>query len=101
MPVVRRIVANNFSHRKSASTVSIPLVLLSIISGVTNSAAGMQESPSVEARARAALEAMSRAYRALKTLDQETTYSASGTAMGRLVKSRLVVQRPNRLLLEV
>ncbi len=61
-----------------------------------SSAAGAQVDPS----ARAALDAIARAYRELKTLQQETSYSASGTNVS-LVSARLAFQKPNLLLLEV
>ncbi|MGC8666827.1 MAG: DUF2092 domain-containing protein [Chthonomonadales bacterium] len=54
----------------------------------------------VEPSARAALDAIVRAYRDIRTLQQDTVYAASGTALS-LLSSRLVLQKPNHLLLEV
>ena len=48
-------------------------------------------------KARATLDEMVKAYRSVRTLDQETSYSGAGA----IVKSHLVVQRPNKLLLEI
>ncbi len=46
--------------------------------------------------ARTVMDEAVRAYRALRTLDQETTYDG-----GPVIKAHLTVQRPNRLLFEV
>lgn len=62
---------------------------------------GARGQEAIEPQAKAALEAMVQAYRSLHSLEQDTTYSASGTMARSMVKSRLVIQRPNRLLLEV
>src|SRR5579872_3123629 len=56
--------------------------------------------PAIEPAAMHTLEAMARAYHDLHRLDQETTYSASEGAQGGLLRSRLLVDRPNRLLME-
>ena len=55
----------------------------------------------VEPGARRALAAASAAYHRLGALDQETTYSAEGGGMSRPLKSRLRLQRPNRIFLEI
>jgi len=55
--------------------------------------------PVFDPKAKGVLDAMVRAYRDLRTLDQETTYSED--APGGLARSRLVAQRPNKILLEV
>lgn len=71
---------------------------------VAGAAAALVLSPAVYAQvepaARDLLGAMVRAYRDLKSLQQETVYSSSGAPLS-LVSARLVFQKPNRLLLEV
>lgn len=63
------------------------------------SGARADDAPSIAPKVKTVLDAMVKAYRSLSALDQETTYSED--APGGIVKSRLVVQRPNKLLLEV
>jgi outer membrane lipoprotein-sorting protein len=62
--------------------------------------AGAQERAAIEPGAKKALEEMVRAYRRLRTLDQESVYTLSGIGGAPLIRSRLVFQRPNRLLIE-
>jgi len=68
---------------------------------VLGAAGPARASDTADPRARAVLEEMTKAYRRLRTLEQETTYQIKGSELGRLVKSRLVVQRPNKLFLEI
>lgn len=55
----------------------------------------------IEPRARQTLSDMVRAYRSLRSLDMQTTYTGDPGGFTKPVKSRLVMQRPNRLLYEV
>jgi hypothetical protein len=55
----------------------------------------------VEPQARAVLNDMVRAYRGVKTLEQESEYDSKGSSAARILKAKLIIQRPNRLLLEV
>src|SRR5688500_204442 len=54
-----------------------------------------------EPRAKAALEEMVKAYRRLKSLEQESVYDSRGSSAARILKTKLVFERPNRLLLEI
>lgn len=58
------------------------------------------DDPVIDPRAQAVLVEMTKAYTDLRTLEQETTWEPGGD-MGRMVRSRLVIQRPNRVLLEI
>ena len=55
----------------------------------------------IEPRAQAALDEMVRAYRRLKSLDQESVYDSRGSSAARIMKTRLLLEKPNRLLLEI
>lgn len=59
------------------------------------------DGPAIDPKAKAVLDQASRAYHGLRSLEQETVYNASGTGLGRLLRSKLTIQKPNRLLLEV
>ncbi len=59
-----------------------------------------QERAAIDPGAKKALDEMVRAYRRLRTLDQESVYTVSGMGSAPMVRSRLVFQRPNRLLIE-
>jgi outer membrane lipoprotein-sorting protein len=74
---------------------------LTALTVLLTTAKAFSQEPSVDTRAKGVLAEMVAAYRKLRTLDQESTYAASGSALGRLIKSRLVVQRPNKLFLEM
>src|SRR5438477_12029276 len=63
--------------------------------------AGADDTPSIDPKAKSILEQSTRAYRDLHSLQQETTYTATGTGLGRLLRAKLLVQRPNKLLLEL
>src|ERR1044071_2284776 len=55
------------------------------------------QQPVIEDKAKAVIESMTRAYHDLQSLEQETDYENAGT----LQKSKLLIQRPNRLLFEM
>jgi outer membrane lipoprotein-sorting protein len=76
---------------------SLLLIFLCIILAPAVSA---QETAAIDPGAKKALEEMVRAYRRLRTLDQESVYTLSGMGSAPMVRSRLVLQRPNRLLIE-
>jgi hypothetical protein len=55
----------------------------------------------IDPSARRVLDGMVRAYRDVRRLEQETAYHRDDPNSGGLVRSRLIVQRPNRLFLEI
>jgi outer membrane lipoprotein-sorting protein len=60
------------------------------------------ESPgNIDPAAKRVLDSMVKAYRDIRRLDQETTYHRSSDAASGLIRSRLAIQRPNRLFLEL
>ena len=75
----------------------VPVLALSFLSV----SAFVQNSASIDPKAKTILEQTVRAYHDLRSLEQETVYNASGTGLGRLLKSKLLVQKPNKLLLEL
>ena len=55
----------------------------------------------LEPRARGVLNDMVKAYRGVKSLEQESEYDSKGSSAARILRAKLIIQRPNRLLLEV
>jgi len=55
----------------------------------------------VEPRAQQTLSDMVRAYRSLRSLDMQTTYTGDPGGFTKPISSRLVMRRPNRLLYEI
>ncbi len=52
-------------------------------------------------RAKAVLEEMVKSYRRLKSLEQESVYDSRGSSAARILKTKLVFERPNRLVLDI
>lgn len=77
------------------------VVMVGLLLGTVAVPVWADDAPTVDPKAKAILEQTARAYRGLHSLEQETTYSSSGTGLGRLLRAKLLVQRPNKLLLEL
>jgi outer membrane lipoprotein-sorting protein len=75
------------------------LLLLTLVSAQAAFAQAKTDS-SVDPKARQALDAMARAYRSVGTFQQETVYAASDTSVSGAARTRLVLQKPNKLLVE-
>ena len=75
--------------------------ILILLSFVNVSPVRSDDKGAFDPRAKALLEEMVRAYQRVKTLTQESVYESKGSEASRILSSRLVLQRPNRLLLEV
>ncbi len=73
------------------------LLCILLVAGV----AAAWEPAQVEPDARRVLQEMVRAYRGLRSLEMETKYYGDSGGFNKPVRSRLVFQRPNRLLYEV
>jgi len=75
--------------------------LLLIASLLTGTLQGQEDRRVIEPEARRLLTEMVRAFRSLKSLEMQTTYTGDMGGFSKPLRARLVLRRPNRLLYEV
>jgi outer membrane lipoprotein-sorting protein len=76
-----------------------PLSLLAVLLAVPS--IGVADDNTIDPKAKQTLEAMVRAYRNVHTLRQETVYDAGDSTTPGVARAMLVLQRPNKLLVEI